>query len=197
MSSRASAPTGRVKSDQADRRVRRTKKLLRDALVSLVLQRGWDAVSVKEVCEHADVGRSTFYAHFVDKEDLLLSGFDDLHRSLLEQRSTRSTPLAFAEALVAHARENVRLYRALLGRKSGQAVQRRFRDTVARVIELEFEELGVPAGERPMATQFVSGGFTEMLLAWLDHPARMESAALAAAFRSLALGAVSASRRAR
>src|SRR4051794_19225734 len=110
--------------NDVDRRVRKTKTQLRDALVALVLERGWDAVSVKDVCERADVGRSTFYVHFVDKEDLLLSGFDDLHKELRDHHATRETPFGFAEPLIAHARENLKLYRALIGRKSGQAVQR-------------------------------------------------------------------------
>lgn len=44
-----------------DRRVRKTRRLLHEALVTLILERGWDAVSVRDVCERADVGRSTFY----------------------------------------------------------------------------------------------------------------------------------------
>ena len=65
-----------------DRRVLRTRRTLREALVQLILQRGWEKVSVLEVCERADVGRSTFYTHFADKEELLLSGFDDLRQAL-------------------------------------------------------------------------------------------------------------------
>lgn len=65
-----------------DRRVQRTRRQLREALITLILERGWDAVSVRDVCEKADVGRSTFYVHFADKENLLLSGFDDLHATM-------------------------------------------------------------------------------------------------------------------
>ena len=49
-----------------DRRVRRTQRQLRDSLVTLILERGWDAITVRDVCEHADVGRSTFYVHYAD-----------------------------------------------------------------------------------------------------------------------------------
>lgn len=177
-----------------DRRVRKTRVQLRDALVSLVLERGWEGVSVKDVCERADLGRSTFYVHFVDKEDLLLSGFDDLHRALSDVADGPVQPLRFAEALVAHAQDNVRLYRALIGRKSGQVMQRRFRETVGTVVDGELARLGVAPDDRGHLRQFIVGGFVEMLLTWLDHRTHVNSATLAARFRRFALGAIDAAR---
>ncbi|MGC4069421.1 MAG: TetR/AcrR family transcriptional regulator [Polyangiaceae bacterium] len=100
--------------------MRRTRRLLREALVELTLERGWDSVSVLDVCAKADIGRSTFYVHFADKEDLLLSGFDDLHAGLDAHCAVRAQPFAFAEPLLAHAAENHDLFRAVVGRQSGQ-----------------------------------------------------------------------------
>jgi len=65
-----------------DRRVRRTRQLLRDALMELTLERGYDRVTVQDILDKADVGRSTFYAHYRDKDDLLVSEFEALHPSL-------------------------------------------------------------------------------------------------------------------
>ena len=175
-----------------DRRVRRTRRQLRDALVGLVLERGWDAVSVSDVCEVADVGRSTFYVHFADKEDLLLSGFDDLHAALGARGEAVAGSFAFVEALVDHARDNLRLFRVVVGKQSGQVVQRRFRDVVSALVEAELHALGVTAEERPAVARFVSGGFVEMLVAWLERPARADSRALAASFRRLTAGALAA-----
>ena len=53
-----------------DRRVLRTRAVLRDALITLVGESGWDAITVQDICDRAKVGRSTFYMHFADKEDL-------------------------------------------------------------------------------------------------------------------------------
>lgn len=179
----------RINAPEEDRRVRRTKKLLREALVTLTLARGWDKTSVTDVCERADVGRSTFYLHFADKEDLLLSGFDDLHHALASHPHAGNEPFSFALALVTHAEENTRLYRALVGRKSGHAVQRRFRDTVIKVIAGELVGLGVPKADRHAVATFLGGGFAEMLLSWLDQPSREDAARLALRFRTLALSA--------
>ena len=118
-----------------DRRVRRTRDALRDALLKLILERGWDAVDVRDICERADVGRSTFYTHFADKEDLLLSGFDDLRKALKALRPAvagSGKPLAFTRGLFDHAHANRWLFRALVGKRSGLAVQKRFRQKLAR-----------------------------------------------------------------
>src|SRR5262245_12636405 len=66
-----------------DRRVQRTRRLLHEALISLILERGYDAVSVRDVVQRAGVGRSTFYTHFSDLEEVLV-GWPAGHRWLRE-----------------------------------------------------------------------------------------------------------------
>jgi AcrR family transcriptional regulator len=61
-----------------DRRVQRTRQLLLEALNGLILEKGYEKITVQDVIDRANVGRSTFYAHFQDKEQLLLSGFEPL-----------------------------------------------------------------------------------------------------------------------
>jgi len=70
------------KATSVDRRIQKTKKLLTDALVELIVEKGYQAVTVKDIIERANVGRSTFYAHFEDKDQLLLSGHDAFKRIL-------------------------------------------------------------------------------------------------------------------
>jgi AcrR family transcriptional regulator len=173
-----------------DRRVRRTHKQLRNALVGLVLERGWDAVSVKDVCERADIGRSTFYVHFADKEELLVSGFDDLHRELEVARRGGQHPFAFASGLVEHARANNRMFRALLGTRSSQVVQRRFREVLTHVIEAELAASGVDERARRWVARYICGGFVEMLLVWLERPSALDSAVLVELFERLTRGAL-------
>jgi len=61
-----------------DRRVQKTRKLLQDALIELVSEKGYESVSIREILDRANVGRSTFYAHFQDKDELLHSILDRL-----------------------------------------------------------------------------------------------------------------------
>ncbi|MDP2339997.1 MAG: TetR/AcrR family transcriptional regulator [Deltaproteobacteria bacterium] len=152
-----------------DRRVAKTMTALREALVTLILERGWDDVTVQDVCDRADVGRSTFYTHFADREDLLLSGFNDLKRALRGARALgdQNRVLRFSRALLLHAADNRRLFRALVGKRSGHAVVRRFRELV---LDLTTEELPTRLSgvERTMTAHFLAGGFLELMTWWLD-----------------------------
>ena len=64
-----------------DRRVARTRGMLHEALLSLIIEKGYEAVSVEDICERANVGRSTFYAHFTGKDDLKRSGLGHLRQA--------------------------------------------------------------------------------------------------------------------
>jgi AcrR family transcriptional regulator len=69
-----------------DRRVQKTRKLLQDALIELVAEKGYESVTIQEILDTANVGRSTFYAHFQDKDQLLHSILDQLDE-LFEQHT--------------------------------------------------------------------------------------------------------------
>ena len=61
-----------------DRRVARSRRALKEALTDLILEQGYESVTVQDVIDRADVGRSTFYAHFLDKDDLLMAILADV-----------------------------------------------------------------------------------------------------------------------
>ena len=94
------------KPADGDRRVRRTKVLLHRALGSLLHEKSWDDIVVKEILARADVGRSTFYTHFSDKDALLLSALrTTLRTSAAESGPTRSPTarvLGFSLPLLEH-----------------------------------------------------------------------------------------------
>jgi len=83
-----------------DRRIERTRQSLQNALSELILEKSYEKVTVQDVIDRANVGRSTFYAHFEDKEQLLLSGFEPLRaefEDFLEGRSFNDeTPWALS-----------------------------------------------------------------------------------------------------
>ncbi|MEW6241811.1 MAG: TetR/AcrR family transcriptional regulator [Chloroflexota bacterium] len=67
-----------------DRRIQRTRQLLQNALSELILEKGYEKVTVQDVIDRANVGRSTFYAHFESLDQLLLSGFEPLRAQFEE-----------------------------------------------------------------------------------------------------------------
>src|SRR5215471_7724311 len=66
-----------------DRRIQRTRDVLHQALISLMIEKGYEVITVQDIIDRANVGRSTFYAHYVGKQDLLLSGLKNLSKNLL------------------------------------------------------------------------------------------------------------------
>ncbi len=76
-------------SDKNDRRSQRTRQLLSEALVQLIREKDYNTITVNDIIERANVGRSTFYAHYHDKDDLFLGELDRVIE-VLSQRIPRS-----------------------------------------------------------------------------------------------------------
>lgn len=170
-----------------DRRVRRTRMTLRNALIGLIEEVGWDAIDVGEICDRANVGRSTFYTHFADKEDLLISGFEDL-RAMLQAMSQGPRPkevvLAFTAPLLQHADENRGLFRALIGKRSGLVVQRHFRELVVGLTAEELARTRTPPVPPPVA-RYIAGAFFELVGWWMDVQPPRPPAEVEALFQRL------------
>ena len=122
-----------------DRRVRRTQEAIRKAFQSLLEEKGYDAVTVQDILNRADVGRSTFYTHYRDKEHLLLTGFDDIRFSLaaeghtvLEQSAERSELLGPTLAVFEHVGRYRHTWKPLVRKGGAEVVARILRDTAER-----------------------------------------------------------------
>lgn len=150
-----------------DRRVHRTQTSLRNALVDLILERGWDAVSVQAVCGRAGVGRSTFYAHYADKEELLLRGFDAFRSELRAHvRRAGGDRLSFITPLLAHVEDHRKLFRALAGKRCAQHVRRRLLDVISDMLD---GEPGKRSALRRATVRYAAGACVELLVYWLEE----------------------------
>ncbi|MBL7257177.1 TetR/AcrR family transcriptional regulator [Paractinoplanes lichenicola] len=104
-----------------DRRVRRTRAALRQAMVELVVERGYDRVTVRDVLDRADIGRSTFYAHYRDKDALFASCFEDLREGLQREMALLeggrgggpADPIKPISVIFEHAHRHPQIYRAV------------------------------------------------------------------------------------
>jgi AcrR family transcriptional regulator len=178
-----------------DRRVLRTRRMLRQALIDLIIERGWDDVSVQDICDHADVGRSTFYTHFADKEELLLGGFDDLRKGLRAHKpAAGSEKLAFVRGLIEHARDHSQLFRAIIGKRAGHAVEKRFRETVLALIRDDLAGHGFAGLALDVTTHYVAGALVDLLRWWIDTRNPLDAAGVEDAFTRLTTPVLAASR---
>lgn len=156
---------------QSDRRVLRTRRALHDAFLSLLVERGFDELSVLEVCERANVGRSTFYTYFQSKEDLLDGGLGDLGDELRRQAAARMSDvniLPFARGLIDHIQEQRRLFRAIVGRRSGIVVQARFRMMVHKLVAEDLARFHDKGWRGDAASHYVTGALVQVLAWWAD-----------------------------
>src|SRR5215831_9675788 len=103
---------------EIDRRVARTRRTLQEALIRLIKRKGYDALTVQEIIDEADIGRATFYAHYRGKDDLLRGGFEELRTELKAARRPARQgrepyrALSFSLALFEHACAYKDVYRA-------------------------------------------------------------------------------------
>lgn len=157
--------------DNEDRRVLRTRLALRDALLALLPEKGWDDLNVQEICDRANVGRSTFYMHYQSKEDLLSESLNDL-RAMLQSTNTEgdpeSTRFAFLPGLLAHMIENRAIFRTVIGRRSGHVVERRFRATVVQLLEEELANQNLAGIALDIRARFIAGGWVDLMAWWVD-----------------------------
>lgn len=174
-------------SGNVDRRVRRTRQAIQRALVDLTLEKGYDGVSVTDVINRADVGRSTFYAHFTDKQSVLFSNLDELAFLHAPPRAD-GLLFAFSLPMFEHVAEQRRLVRALLGRRGGGVVLARGEQLLGAIVREELKARGGVPSE--LVVTCVVGAFIGLLRRWVDEEIDATPAELDAAFRRVVIPGV-------
>jgi AcrR family transcriptional regulator len=161
-----------------DRRVRKTTQALIQALVDLSLERGYDAITVQDLLDRADVGRSTFYAHSRGKDDLVLRSFErmleGLDAGIADARPAGRGRLAAVRELFHHVGGFNRFHRAMAAGGMLDRLDRAGTATLARTIATRLEARssraagggdGVPNHVRALA---LAGALFALLRHWID-----------------------------
>jgi AcrR family transcriptional regulator len=189
-----------------DRRVERTQQLIRGAMLSLIREKGFEALTVQQIIDRANVGRATFYAHFDNKDDLLTSGFEDLRASLkahqqdaLSRRSSfEERVFAFSQDVFAHTNEYRDVFRAMVGKRSGATVQRLLHKLLVDLVRDDVKATVVrteSAIPNEALVQFIAGALFGLLMWWLGGRTRLSVAEVNALFRRLAIPALKSATR--
>ena len=159
-----------------DARVQRTRDLLGRALITLIVEKPINDVTVQDVLDRAHVGRSTFYLHYRDIDDLLVSQLEmflEFMSTVLSVRNDKSNRVAPVTEMFAHIGNQNKLYRVL----SDSGHVKDFFDLAegyfARGIERRLVELGkltkVPQRELAARASALSGSLLSLLRWWLDR----------------------------
>jgi AcrR family transcriptional regulator len=168
-----------MSSAPTDRRVRRTRELLRRALLSLVQEKGYDRITVQDILDRADVGRSTFYAHYRDKDDLLRAGFEDIRAALAAERDAAEKGVGrkveFLQPMLVvfqHVGRHRDFWESLSRKGGADLVARILRESVSDLVREHFRSQFPDARgnqtQLEAAIQFVTGACMGLVVWWLE-----------------------------
>lgn len=171
-----------IEQGRIDPRVKRTRQFLRNALIELIPEKGYNAITIQDITDRATLNRSTFYLHYRDKDDLLTRGFDEIWDEMTAENplpiaadgqisfaGTRETVLMDFE----HLTKNFEFYRVMLGERGVAEFIHRMQDQVyeatARRLEAVMGEL--PSGPVPieMVLQFIASAYVGIIQWWLER----------------------------
>jgi AcrR family transcriptional regulator len=157
--------------DKPDRRSQRTRHLLSAALVELIREKEYNTITVSDIIDRANVGRSTFYTHFRDKDDLFVGELDRVIE-LLSQRIPNQEEMPFFPSLglFRHVGEEYQLYKSLLWGPGIDLLIKHMQKSLSKRIEQGLLESGrgfkIPI---PILANFIAGSFLILLQWWLEN----------------------------
>jgi AcrR family transcriptional regulator len=164
---------------KTDARVRRTRDALGDALIALMQEKAFETITVQEVLDRAHVSRSTFYTHYSDKDDLLMSDSEEFFEALsmaLSAHGDKSDRVFPVQEFFNHLADVQPFYKALVKSGKFQENMELARGHFARGIERRLSELprakSIPANERSAIAFTHAGALLSLLTWWLDRGMR-------------------------
>ena len=187
-----------LKKAQTDRRIQRTRQALHGALVELILEKGFEKVTVQDVIDRANIGRSTFYLHYRDMEDLLLGGFENLWVLLEHHLVGDAVPAAsvwdLSLVVFQHAQRYTKVHKAVIGKQSGRLMFAHLHKYLSVLIRERLKHRW--SKNTPVPLDFVVHHLTSSLISsltwWLDHDMPCSPEQMNAMFRQLTQPAIDA-----
>lgn len=180
------------KPAKEDRRVRRTRDSLGDALMALMQEKSFDSITVQDVLDRARVSRSAFYTHYKDKEDLWLSDveeFLEMMGSALSRGRSKSERVFPVNELFTHVADQGKLLEALVESGRLHDFLELAQGCFARGIERRMGELErskhLPAEARAVMGQALAGALLSLMRSWLAQASRKSPAEMDALFHQL------------
>ncbi len=166
-----------ITSKAQDRRTARTRDRLSWSLIELIQEQGYDETTVQDVAARADVGRSTFYTHFDDKDDVFFQHFVGFMRAFGEKLAWSETTQRFTlpvRGLFEHLQEMQTLYHALSRAHRLDPMLKAARIVLSEVIVARMQTIQSEGNIRttiptPIAAQHMAGTLFNLLVWWMDH----------------------------
>ena len=180
--------------ERQDRRSQRTRHLLSAAFVALLREKGYNAITVSDIIERANVGRSTFYSHYRDKEDLFVHELDRVIE-LLNELTPNQEDLPFFPSLglFKHVGHEYELYKALLWTPGIDLLIKHLQTSLSHRIEQNLQkkrrDFSVPP---PILANFIAGSFLTLLKWWLENKMIYSAEEMDVIFKTLTMRGIEA-----
>lgn len=161
----------------------------------MIRERSYQHVTVQDIIDRADVGRSTFYSHFASKEDLLLDGFDLwLKTPPPAPGEATARPFSFSHPLLEHVQSQKRFFLGTFFDASNKRVRLRVTGWLVEIIEADLTRLGAcSAGEAVEArAQCIAAAFLGLASWWLESGSTLSAEEVDRVFRDSVGGFVEA-----
>ena len=181
-----------------DRRQKKTRQAVFQAFAELLAKQSYHSITVQEIIDRADIGRSTFYAHFETKDELLRALCEELFGHITDSVMDRGhthglyTAAPISESvfshLLQHLQENDRNVLGLLTCESNEIFLRYFKNSLNQLIEQRLTERKTPLNPnvpRDFLINHISGSFVEMVLWWMKGNMRQSPEQLDRYFRAV------------
>ena len=182
-------------NEKTDRRSQRTRHLLGAALVELIREKDYGTITVTDIIERANVGRSTFYVHYRDKDALFVGELDRVIE-ILSQRIPGQEEIPFFPSLglFRHVGEEFELYKSLLWTPGIDLLIKHLQKSISQRVEQGLQNSGrkfeIP---HPVLASFIAGSFLTLLKWWLENKMIYSAEQMDETFRKLALSGVESS----
>lgn len=166
-----------------DRRIRRTRQLLRDALFQLIIERGYENIAILDITEQANLGRTTFYLHYQDKDGLLKASL----RGLLQELQGQVEPIPGENCpyyvrcirIFEHVDQRRPLYQALLKETGpvniGNMLRDYFAELFGRYLFEERNNLCTPVERTDLIAAHAAGSLFGLISWWLMNEDELAS----------------------
>jgi AcrR family transcriptional regulator len=158
--------------DRQDRRVKRTLNLLAKALIALTLENGYDAISIRDITQRADVGYATFFRHYHDKDELLQDVLDVVLDELMDvllRSSIEDDPELVGLLLFTYVEQHNEIVRVLLSSRSSSALMQRIIDAGIQSALTKSPPLGNDVVPTEIAAYHLVTASVALIQWWVEH----------------------------
>ena len=154
-----------------NRRSQMTRLLLRTALLELMQEKPFSQITIRELCEKADLNRTTFYLHYTDQLDLL----EDIEQDIMDKtkeymRNIHTDPRTVRQvaAFLEYIRKNDLVFRTLFCRQDSESFRRKFVEEMQHLIGVDLPAYGTERRTQYVLS-FLMYGSLYVIIEWMQH----------------------------